>query len=335
MNIALKHVSSIIEHQGYITLYDFLKIVIPHYYSHNVAIGTSGDFTTAPEISQIFGETIAFFVLNQYQNLRLAQAALLELGPGKGTLMHDMLRVINNFQAFNIDRAYMLEISASLASIQKKRLSRFKQATWINKPTTINTENLFVIANEFFDALPIRQLEQTSDGCYEVVIVQNELSNLSLSKIKISNDQIFTQHGIHEISPDASHIIKQISNIKTANTFCIFIDYGYTTSLLTSTIQALYKHSHINFLDSIGKADITSLVDFGYLSTQFTQHGFKCEVLTQADFLKNNGIEIRAQQLIKHGADRDAIESALDRLISSQQMGELFKVLVAYRVQTS
>ena len=305
--------------------------MIPYYYSNNKAIGSLGDFITAPEISQMFGETIAFFFLNQYQNLKLDEISLLELGPGKGTLMHDIMRVKTNFKEFNIESSYMLEISDTLASIQKERLSKFQQIYWIDNIEKIKAKNLFVIGNEFFDALPIRQLEQAEDGCYETSIVHDAEKQLCLGKVKISNDQVFNQHGIFETSPDCSQIIKQIAEIKTNSTLCIFIDYGYTSLPLTSTLQALNQHAYINILDQIGESDITSLVNFSSLANQFSQYGFECEVMTQADFLKMNGIETRAAQLLTHGANKEEIESALKRLISSQQMGELFKVLIAYK----
>lgn len=328
----LKKLKSLILQQGYIPLDLFLELVIMHYYQHNQAIGLKGDFITAPEISQLFGEIIGICATLQQQYFK-KPINLIELGPGKGTLMNDLLRGTKNFSTFHsaIEQIYLMEISEHLREQQQQNLKlHLKPLQWFTDITQLPQKCNIIIANEFFDALPIKQYKTINGKVYEVCVT---LENSRFAFVDIlSNLPPFNKPFI-ELCPLAISIAHQIAiTIKHFGGVAIIIDYGYITPPSNTTLQALKNHHYINPLTDIGSCDITALVDFSALNQVFECHDLDTQIMTQGEFLRTYGIEARAQQLIAHGADMNEINSEINRLTNADQMGELFKVLIVRKI---
>ena len=242
------------------------------YYNRKNPIGQQGAFTTAPEISQVFGELIGLFFAQYWIDCGQNKSfSLVELGPGKGTLMADLLRSSGIVPGFlDAGSLYLLERSTSLKTEQRKRLARF-QPTWIDTVADLEPQPVFALANEFFDALPIRQFVRGARYWKERLVgkMANELRFLFSGEINFSplatrlND---TREGdIVEFRPDAQRIVGTIvDKIKQYGGMLLIIDYGEGYSL-GDTFQALENNSFANPLDNPGHADLTSHVDFGAL----------------------------------------------------------------------
>lgn len=288
----------------------YMELCNTHYYSTRDPLGTAGDFTTAPEISQIFGEIIAVWAIEKWQKLGSpAEFALLELGAGRGTLMGDLLRAAKVVPQFK-PQIHIVEISPVLREKQWAALTRHPELDsgsheiagqarndgvfWHEQIPKLNTPTI-VIANEFFDALPIKQF----DGAVERKILLHE------GKLQFSTPNIS-----HETSPISEAIM---ADLRTNCAGGIIIDYGYITGA-GDTFQALKNHRYTNPLENCGEADLTAHVNFGKLAEICGG-----QVTTQGEFLLRYGGAIRAKRLGK--------EADFARLASPEQMGELFKVL--------
>ncbi len=366
------------------------------YYMKNNAIGAAGDFTTAPEISQMFGEVIAAWVFDKWQQLGSPeQFALLELGPGHGTMMADVLRVASKFPAlYNALQVYLLEQSLRLKNIQLQKLAGHK-CLHLNDLNELPSLPLIILANEFFDALPVRHIIkhqnqffermvglQGEDLCYSPGVGTNyrfhlpftggarggHLSFYRSSNIcpplippvnmgETSNELLrqqtwevtlcFTQvpitapeylnlapefEGICEFSPASLQIVSRLAeHLSMHGGSALIIDYGYNhpSKQPGETLQAVKSHQYADVLKSPGECDLTAHVDFHAL-----EHVFKalepsqCSYTTQGQFLTDNGIFQRAEKLIQNNPSKSAaIKSELERLVSDQHMGRLFKVL--------
>lgn len=296
---------------------EFMKSAISHYYANQTPFGVKGDFITAPEISQMFGEVIGAWIVSKWQEKSLKRFNLVEVGGGQGTLMHDILRSTQVFKDFHtaLNNVYMIESSPRLAKLQQAKLQEYNPII-ISDITKLRGENNIIFCNEFFDALPIKQFHLTT-GEERKIINENGLKFT------------FGEEDIIEKSPESLDCANKIAE-KITKGFAVIIDYGYTEPPKKSTLQAVKNHKFHNILQDVGEADITALVDFTALQNVFIKKGFKTQISTQNAFLINNGIMLRADKLIKSGADAHKIEQDLDRLISKKQMGELFKVLEIY-----
>lgn len=313
--------TSWIKAQGGVTIAEFMARVIPHYYANNRVFGEQGDFTTAPEISQLFGEMIGIWCVSMWEGMgQPASFQLIELGPGRGTLLSDLLRATSHIPDFkNALSLHLIETSSSLRKLQKEKLP---QAQWHESLDTIPKLPSVFIANEFFDALPIEQYVKTEQG-------------VGLRKIHINDEGLyFLPQGevVKETSPLSIDITKQIaSHMKHHGGAALFIDYGYEKGW-QDTLQAVKSHRYCGIFEHLVEADITAHVDFAALKSAVQP--LKTTLLNQRDFLRGLGIELRAAQLIKHAtpAQHRQIAAGLERLIAPDQMGELFKCLI---VQTS
>ncbi|MDF3047800.1 MAG: hypothetical protein K0R73_918 [Candidatus Midichloriaceae bacterium] len=300
---------------------EFMRSAIRNYYQNNESIGANGDFITAPEISQMFGEMVGIWCATQYQKINTS-FYLVELGAGKGTMMKDILRSTKHIPGFheNLRSIVIVENSTKLIEKQAQNLRDY-DVTWVDDISHLPSGNLIIVANEFLDALPIKQFERVSGIFYELGV-----GNVRISPAQIQAD--CPENGIIEICPDAQDIAEKLA--ERGNLSTLFIDYGYFTPPYKSTLQAVKGHKYHDVFSNIGEADITAHVDFGALNDIFSKHGIKTHYQTQRDFLCNHGIQIRAQVLIKNGADHKVISQALERLISPMQMGDLFKVLEVF-----
>jgi SAM-dependent MidA family methyltransferase len=310
------------------------------YYTTREPIGAAGDFITAPEVSQMFGEMLAAWWLATVRENSI-EPALVEIGPGRGTLMADMLRTIDKLAPRQRQslQVHMVEVSPRLTAVQEDTLenSGFK-ITWHQTIATLPGIPLGVIANELFDAIPVRQLIKNASSWHEQAVTLNENGALGLTALPISIAPAILPQA-HETRPDgavfeyapAREALMQDLALKIAaqGGFGLFIDYGHAVPGFGDTLQAMKNHAFANVLETPGQADITSHVDFASLAAAVSGAGLSTSEITgQGEFLARLGIVERSKQLAASQPQlRDSLETALERLVSPQQMGSLFKVL--------
>ncbi len=311
------------------------------YYIKNNPFGKKGDFTTAPNISRLFSESIAIWIISFWESLGSPKKLnLIELGAGNGEMMKVLIESFQNFPIFlNSCNFFIHEKSLSLIKIQKKKLIKSK-VTWISKLDKIKKIPSIFIANEFFDAIPIKQFRKKNNQWFEKFVhlkKNNEnyyfdkLTNISKIEKKI-NFKISKNQNFIEYSEVGLNYLKKISNIiKRNNGGLLLIDYGYSQKKMKNTLQAISNHKFANILSNIGNVDISHNISFN-LFKEFTNQigGLKNILTTQKNFLLNMGIKERAEiistnQTFLKKAD---IYFRLDRLINEKQMGKLFKVML-------
>lgn len=329
---------------GPITLADYMAEALLHpdhgYYTTRDPLGASGDFITAPEISQMFGEVIGLSLaqawLDQGQPTPFTVA---ELGPGRGTLMADIWRATAAVQGFHTAaQIHLVEASPALKAEQGKRLP---QATWHNSVATLPDQPLFLIANEFFDALPIRQFQRDGAGWRERHVGRDgDALTLGLSApaplAQLDHRLGDTKDGdIVELCPALPAITQAIATrIATHGGAALIIDYGDWRSL-GDTLQALQSHQPKHPLANPGQADLTAHVDFEAIATASTTASLSAKhtrLTPQGMFLERLGITQRAQALAQnlHGPALEAHIAAHRRLTHPEEMGSLFKVMGLY-----
>lgn len=310
----------------------FMGLCLGHpqygYYMTRDPFGVDGDFTTAPEISQMFGELLGAWLIDAWQKIGSPkQFVLLECGAGRGTLMADILRVAKAVPQF-LDAAnvVLFETSPVLIKKQKETLSAFN-VEWIEKFSQLQSSDpLLVIGNELLDALPIQQF-QKQDG-----IMKEKCVGLSVDGVlcfglqdipsEISFPLNVKEGDVVEVSPDRHQFIGDIcAYIKSHGGIGLFIDYGYDQGH-GDTLQAVKAHKFVSCLNDVGNADVTAHVDFMALKRLVREKELQdYSLVTQSHFLKSLGITQRAQALRASPED-------VSRLTASDQMGDLFKVMV-------
>ncbi len=318
-------IKKLIEVNGPIPIDQFMELVVSYYYANNNPFGCDGDFITAPEISQMFGEIIGIWCANHWLESNSRPFTLVEIGGGNGTLMSDLIRGtkhIPNFHKSIIEIA-MVETSPALAQKQSKKIN-FPRIKWHQHISEVEAQDCIVICNEFFDALPIKQFKKDKDGLKEVLVGATEDHLMFTTSRSFNIEEKLKIDSIIETSP-ASTVYANLIREKIGDHGAgLIIDYGYIEPTYKSTLQAVKKNRYHNILSEIGTADITAHVDFKSLAKIFKQS----EILSQGEFLKKYGIEIRAKSLISNGGNINEINSQLDRLISLEHMGELFKAMI-------
>lgn len=347
----------LIELRGAIPISTFMEeVLLNHdlgYYAQENAIGHIGDFVTSPEISQLFGEMLGIWCLTCWELMGCPKEfTLVELGPGKGTLMHDLLRSTRNVPGFHQAlEIYMVEASNKLSKIQQNKLKSFNyiKQTWHDNIYDLPKKPTLIIANEFFDALPIRQYQKIKDEWYEILISiipsNQELCFIKNPIEKPINTYLNAEHpnaihnAIYESSLKSIEYMQNIADhIYNYGGCAAIIDYGYDYEPnqridYSNSLQAVKNHKYHPVLSDIGYADISAHVDFNILK-KAAEHR-KCSVIgaiSQNKFLTSLGIDLRAKMLLKNASSLQgkAIMSGLERLISPQQMGDLFKVVAIY-----
>lgn len=321
---------------GPISIADYMSLCLAHpeqgYYMRRDPLGAQGDFTTSPEISQIFGELLGLWLSAQWQKQGKPKCALLELGPGRGTLMNDLLRATKKVAGFHeAVSIYLCEISPVLKQKQWATLAgKHERVEWIAEVESLPKMPLFFVANEFFDALPIRQFINNSERM--VGIENDQLVFVMPTKGGAQKDpRVKREDDIVETCPDAKPIIAHLaSTIAHHGGAGLVIDYGYTGGSRGDTLQALRNHQYHDVLKNPGEADLTAHVDFDLLAHHAQTVGAKTfGAIPQGKFLLQIGASQRLMSLCQHARDdqRNAIMSGFERLIAHDQMGELFKVL--------
>lgn len=312
------------------------------YYTTREPFGAAGDFTTAPEISQMFGELVAVWLYAAWQAAgKPAAVTFAEIGPGRGTLMKDMVRTLARTDpAFVRDTTFALvETSPRLTKIQQQTLAgspaRF---SWHDTIATLPPAPLFIVGNELFDAVPIRQFVRMGTDWRERAITVGENGDLafaagagSIDPALLPNDATKAHQGaIAEAAPARTALMETIAeHIARHGGAGLFIDYGHLRPGIGDTLQALRKHSHEDVLASPGEADLTSHVDFAALAASARAHGLDAHMTTQGAFLLALGLLERAGRLgAQLGAsEHDRIHGEVERLAGPNAMGELFKVI--------
>lgn len=333
-----------IEAEGPLPLDTFMGEAVTAYYAGGDAFGAAGDFTTAPEICQVFGELIGLWAAIVWQSLGSpASVRLVELGPGRGTLMADALRAAAAVPAF-IAAAdiHLVETSPSLRLAQRAALAD-RPVTWHDDIATLPDGPAIIIANEFFDALPILQMERTPDGWHQRTVDwdRDTAGFVFATGPAVPEDEIAAlgpafadapPGSLAERCPVGEHIAAALAaRLADQGGAALLIDYGYAESAPGDSLQALRKHTFASPLETPGAVDLTAHVDFGRLCSAAREKGAATfGPVGQGRFLASLGVEQRASTLMKKASPEQAfhISSGVHRLIHPSEMGTLFKVAV-------
>lgn len=293
------------------------------YYGSRNPLEAGGDFITAPEVSQVFGELIGLLMFQFWQtHFQNQEIALVELGPGQGTLMQDFLKATDRYPDFKNNRGiHLVEFSNTLRTVQKETLKGYNPH-WHDTLNTLPQDcPLFIIANEYFDCLPIEQWVMTSHGP-QIRRIEETPTGLTFSPVGPV---------IKETSPQTIQEATTLAQkLNAQGGMALIIDYGYMNGEEGDTLQALKHHQFVSPLEGFGEVDITAHVDFLSLKHIFEKEGCSIEGLgTQRDFLRTIGIHERFQSLGRKAspAQQEVLSRQLQRLIHPDKMGTLFKVL--------
>ena len=325
---------------------EYMSLCLGHpqfgYYMTRDPFGAQGDFTTAPEVSQMFGEMVGMWLADLWMKLGSPKEfILLECGPGRGTLMEDIMRTTKGLPGFHeAARLHLMEMSPVLRGAQKRKLGIY-DPVWIDDLSQLPASlPVLLVANEFLDALPVRQLLHADGQWAEVVVGLDQNDTLCLGRkgadillLEAVPEAILKgeDDGFFEVSPVLNQFIKSVDILlKKQNGVALFVDYGHERTAMGSTLQAVKSHRFTSIFDSPGETDLTAHVDFENVGSLARADGLAVHgPVTQRKFLRGLGIEVRAERL-KGGANESQkgdIDMALNRLIDTKQMGSLFKVL--------
>lgn len=322
----------LIASDGPISVARFMGESNAHYYASRDPLGSAGDFITAPEISQMFGELMGLLLADVWDRAgRPRDAIYAELGPGRGTLAKDALRAMAG--AGLRPEVYLVEGSPALRAVQAAALpgARFHQDT----ATLPEDCPLLLLANEFLDALPIRQLVRTEGGWRERMIAVEADAFAFVAGPRPMDQAVPVELAdspagtIIETSPGAAAVVEEIARrLALQGGTALFVDYGHLNPRTGSTLQAVRAHRKVDPLAHPGEADLTAHVDFSILTQIARRAGCRVKTATQGEWLTAMGIDVRAAALARSAPDQaQAIAAARDRLIATDQMGELFKVM--------
>lgn len=336
-----------IESEGPITVAHYMAAALADpdfgYYMLGDPFGAAGDFITAPEISQIFGELIGLWCVAAWEQMGGPDPfRLVELGPGRGTLISDALRAAKLRPGFSAAaRIHLVEHSAVLRERQRQTLNDY-DVTWQRDFSGIGGDGpLLLIANEFFDALPVRQFELAEDGWHERLVACDPGTGALCFVTAAQATSLpggISPHlpgadigGLVEFCPTGVDLAREIGrDIAAAGGAALIIDYGHDRTAVGETLQAVRHHRPHDVLADPGTADLTVHVDFEVLSKATGDAGVQVYgPRPQGAFLRDLGIEARAAVLKQHasGSQAEEIEAACHRLIGSEEMGTLFKAL--------
>ena len=309
------------------------------YYMSRDPFGRSGDFTTAPEISQMFGEMIGAWLADIWaQHGSPSEFILLELGPGRGTLMVDIVRTCAKVSGFmEAAQIHLVEISPVLKEKQREALSGL-DVRWHDDLSSVPDDKpVFFIANEFFDALPFKQYIYKGGKWAERLVDANGDDFVFVEQSVLFdpgegvNLPLPEEGKIFEISRARQDYMADLTQrLKGQKGAGLVIDYGHLKPGYGDTFQALWGHEFSDTLKDVGQSDLTSHVDFYALREAAQTQGVDIlGMMRQGDFLLALGIQLRAHQLLQKASGQSAkdIQKALQRLVHSDEMGSLFKVM--------
>lgn len=323
---------------GPIPVADFMAEALGHprlgYYRRALPVGAEGDFTTAPEISQMFGELIGAWLAERWLAMGApAPVRLVELGPGRGTLMADALRATRGVPGFHTAlRLHLVDTSVPLRAEQHRALGAFAPA-WHERFDEVPPGPALIVANEFFDALPVRQFHKTAQGWRERMVGlapdgESFVFALAPGVTPFSPYLPDAPEGAQaEIGEAGRTLVAAIgARLVRDGGWALIVDYGYDSGAAAS-LQAVRGHRQVGILDRPGETDLSAHVDFAALAAAAKAPTFG--PIAQGDFLRRLGILQRAQSLKARATEsqRAAVDAALARLIAPDQMGTLFRVL--------
>lgn len=318
---------------GPISLMHYMGEANLRYYSARDPLGQAGDFITAPEISQMFGELIGLWLADMWIRAgREEPVHYVELGPGRGTLARDALKAAARYGL--TPQVHLVEGSAVLKDVQ---LALLPGAQWHDDLSTVPAYGpILLVANEFLDALPVRQLVKTPDGWRERMVVPDGerfvcvAGPQPMDPVVPEARRAAAEGTIIELCPGAAATVYEVAGrLVDQGGAALFIDYGHDAPRDGSTLQAVRQHRKVDPFSTPGAADLTAHVDFAALAPIAQSRG--CQWLgtvPQGRWLRELGIDARAAALAAHAPQHAAaIQQAKDRLIGEGQMGLLFKVM--------
>jgi NADH dehydrogenase [ubiquinone] 1 alpha subcomplex assembly factor 7 len=317
----------LIASSGPISVAAYMAEANAHYYATRDPLGASGDFVTAPEISQMFGELVGLWLADLWVRAGSPDGArYVELGPGRGTLAADALRAMR--AAGLAPPAELVETSPAL---RRAQASRIPAARWHDDLSTLpDPAPLLVVANEFFDALPVRQWVAGEGGWRELMVTHRAGRFERVPGPRVPAPYDAEPGTIVEASPASAAVIRELARrIGTQGGAALIVDYGHERSGVGDTLQAVAAHSYADPWLDPGERDLTAHVDFQALAEAArAEEGVRLYgPVGQGAWLKAMGIDLRAASLAKAAPERaEEIAAARERLTVPGQMGDLFKV---------
>lgn len=328
-----------IAHDGALPVAEFMRLCLDDpeygYYRTRTPIGAAGDFTTAPEISQVFGELIGLWAAEIWVAMgRPTMLRLVEFGPGRGTLMADALRAVAkvapDFRAA-ID-LHLVEINPALRDAQRSALAS-ATPTWHAAFDTVPGGPAIIVANEFFDALPVRQIvRQDHDWRERVVTLDKDRFIFAIGDpVDFQMAGTVPDGTVVETSPAGEALVRRIARrVADSGGAALLVDYGPLARGYGDTLQAVQRQQKVDPLAEPGLADLTAHVDFAGLAAAAKMDGIAVYgPVPQGRFLQRLGVAARAAILLRNATEAQAsdIAAAVSRLIDDSQMGTLFKAL--------
>lgn len=324
-----------IRENGPMTVADYMAACLydpqDGYYATRPAIGgADADFITAPEASQMFGELIGLWCAHEWDQLGKPAFSLIELGPGRGVLMQDVLRATRRIEGFHDSSSVVfIEMSAPLREEQGQRVP---DAEWALRLEDAPPGPSLIVGNEFLDCLPIRQFVRGKDGWHEKLVGVAEDGRLTfgLSAALPAPDSDDEPGAVREIATGLESLIYEIERrLHDAPGRVLLIDYGYVEPEGADTLQALKSHAKVDPIETPGEADLTAHVDFARVARLAAQAGLDVHgPATQGQFLRALGIDLRCEALSRaNPTHAERLARELHRLTSPDQMGVLFKVI--------
>jgi NADH dehydrogenase [ubiquinone] 1 alpha subcomplex assembly factor 7 len=342
-----REIRRLISVAGPMPVADYMRLCLTHpqygYYINRDPLGADGDFITAPEVSQMFGELIGLWLATVWQQLGAADnLRLIELGPGRATMLLDALRAtkkVPGFQAAIV--LHLVEISPALRRLQEHRLAPLGlPMLWHTGLDEVPAGPCLIVANEFIDALPVRQAVKQADGWHErlVDIGADGALTIAVARDPLTHFEATLPHGLR-LSPvgsiyewRADGVAMEIGRRVRDNGAALIVDYGHAWYGLGETLQAVSRHAYSSPLHSPGEVDLTAHVDFQALAQSAESMGARVHgPVAQRDWLRRLGIEQRAAALKAHVPHGETVEidQALARLTASggKGMGDLCKAI--------
>lgn len=324
-----------IRENGPMTVADYMAACLydpddGYYATHPAIGGDKADFLTAPEASQMFGELIGLWCAHEWDVLGKTAFNLIELGPGRGVLMQDMLRATQRIEGFH-EAATVVLVETS-EPLREEQAERVAEAEWHAHIEDAPPGAALIVGNEFLDCLPVRQFIKGEDAWHEKLVGADDGNQLIFGlSAGIPGPETDDEPGtVREIAPGLDSILYEIERrLHDAPTRVLFIDYGYVTPEGADTLQALQRHTKVDPLAAPGEADLTAHVNFSHIAKLADDAGLQVHgPITQGQFLRALGIEVRAQTLSQANPNHaQRLARELKRLTHADEMGALFKVI--------